>query len=105
MERIKSLLPSLREKTRYIKYDVIAEKQISQADVQEEIKKSIHSFLGDLGTAKAGIMLMDHNIIRVNANHVNEVISALTLVKKCKDQKIIIKTKKVSGLLKKLKGG
>ncbi len=105
MEKIKSLLPSLREKTRYIKYDVITDSEISHKDVQDEIHKTLLSFLGQLGTAKAGVIMLNNNIIRVNAKYINEVISALTLVKKCKNKNITIKTDKISGVLNKLKGG
>lgn len=105
MERIKSLLPSLREKKRYIKYDVVADSQINENDLRKEIDDTILRFLGEYGKAKAGVMVLKDNIIRVNTKYVNEVITALNLVKKCKSKEVMIKTKKVSGVLRKAKGG
>lgn len=65
-------------------------------------------FLGELGCAKAGIQILDvwnnqKGIIRVDNKSVNELKSALILIKEIDGKNVIIKTKGVSGILKKAK--
>ena len=91
MIKIKPLLPSLREKPRYIKYKT--EKMLSKDCIYNGIKQ----FLGELGMAKAGVKMMDNNIIRTNSKYVDEVKSALLLIKG-------LNITNVSGLLNKIGG-
>ncbi len=90
MIKIKHILPSLREKPRYIKYKT--SKMISK----DNICKSIKGFLGELGMARAGVQVMDNNIIRTNNKYLDEVKSSLILIKG-------LDIVKVSGLLNKAK--
>ena len=92
MIKIKPLLPSLREKPRYIAYKL--EKKLNKEYIYDNIKR----FLGELGMAKAGVRVMDNNIVRTNSKHVDKVKSALLLIKG-------LHIKKVSGLLGKVKIG
>ena len=94
MIKIKHILPSLREKPRYIKFKT--EKKLSKSYITENIK----GFLGDLGMAKAGIKIMNNNIIRTNNRHLDEVKSALILIKGLDIVKVsglLNKTKKIGG--------
>lgn len=65
-------------------------------------------FLGELGYGKAGIMVLDiwnenKGIIRTNTKSVDQVKTALTMVEKIGNQKIIVQTIGVSGMLNKAK--
>lgn len=100
---MKRLIPSLREKKRYLRYKIIGNK-ISYKDVNEEIKKKMHDYTGRLGMAKAGLIFMN-NIIRVNNRFVNELKASLNLVSKINNKDVIVKSDKVSGNLNKVKGG
>lgn len=86
------MLPSLREKPRYIKYKT--ESKLA-SDI---IYISIRQFLGELGMAKAGVKMMKDDIIRTNSKYLDEVKSALLLIKG-------LDVIKVSGLLNKAKIG
>ena len=65
--------------------------------------------LGQLGIAKAGIRILPEKwnlelqkgIIKVNHKHVDELKSALTLIEKINNKKVIIKSIGVSGILNK----
>lgn len=97
---MKRLIPSLREKKRYLRYKIIGNK-LSYNDVNEEIKNKMYEYIGKSGMARAGLIFMN-NIIRVNNKYVNELKASLCLVNR-KD--IIIKSDKVSGNINKVKGG
>lgn len=99
MIKIKRILPSLREKKRYITYETIP-----KTNAKREVSKKILEFLGLLNYGKANVQIMD-NIIRVNNKYVDHVKSALTLVKEVDNKPVIIKTVKVSGMINNVKNG
>lgn len=58
--KIKPLLPSLREKKRYLAYNIISKNKFHDAvHVNKAILDAANDFLGSLGMAKAGILMMD----------------------------------------------
>ncbi len=106
------LLPSLRQKKRYIAFNVQSETPISLADIQKDVELGLHTFLGDLGIAtlvplfiKEKSMAQDKNqkfIIKVNHTGVDQCKAALILIKKIKNVPVIITSVIVSGTLKKV---
>lgn len=108
-QKLKPLLPSLREKKRYLLYEVISKKKFDQDDINKEINKAKNSFFGTYLSSKAGIMIMKNKfeektqkgVIRVNNKFVDHLKTALGLITKIKDYDAIIRTVKVSGILKK----
>jgi ribonuclease P/MRP protein subunit POP5 len=106
--RIKPLLPSLREKKRYLVFEIISKVQITDyAKVSEAVMQSCQDFLGILGMAKAGILILpdkyraNKGILRVSHKCVNEVRAALAFVKKINNQDVIVRSCGLSGILKK----
>ena len=69
------------------------------------------SFFGELGSARAGIQLLpkywnselQRGLIKVNHKYTDELKASLTFVKTINNQKIIIKSVGVSGIIKKAK--
>lgn len=106
MYKIKPVLPSLREKKRYIKCDVISEDKLDFNTVKKEVDTHLLKFLGENGYSKAGIQYVNHDsklIVRTSARELINTISALMLMNKIRNKNIRLKTTKVSGILKKLK--
>ena len=105
-----TLLPSLRQKKRYILFAVLAEKQFSALEIKEEVEKALHSFLGELGVAKAAPWFVAERfdlpkqqfVLKVEHTFVDEVKSALILIKKIKNTPILLRSIIVSGTLKKI---
>ena len=68
----------------------------------------IKKFLGELGMAKAGVMILSNQnnagIIRVNHTSVDEVKVALALINNYQGNEIKVETIRVSGVINKLKG-
>ncbi|MBI2671555.1 hypothetical protein HYX16_01340 [Candidatus Woesearchaeota archaeon] len=105
MVKIKPLLSSLKERKRYLLYKITGVEKIEKEFIYEMIKK----FLGELGTGKAGVMMLNSKgnkgIIRVNHDHVDEVRVALGLINNYDNNDVKVETIKVSGAINKLKEG
>jgi ribonuclease P/MRP protein subunit POP5 len=108
--KIKPILPSLREKKRYLVFEIISESKIDNIkSISNEIFDSCHNFLGELGMSKAGIIFLNNKynnelqkgIIKVNNKMLNHIRSALLFVKKIDNKDVIIRSVGVSGILKK----
>ncbi|MBS3162294.1 hypothetical protein J4467_00020 [Candidatus Woesearchaeota archaeon] len=98
-------MPSLREKKRYLAFEVESENKLDSKEVQTLIESSMKRFVGELGMAKAGIIFMkdwknNRGIIKVNTKSVDELKAALALVK---EEKIIIKSLALSGSIEKVR--
>ncbi len=105
-----SLLPSLRQKKRYIVFNVNDEKgslQFTIKEVKKEVEDAIVLFIGQLGMSKAAPMFLkekfrnNHFILKVNHKWVDECKAALSLIKKIKNKPVIVKSIITSGTLKK----
>ena len=98
----KAVLPSLREKKRYLAFEVVSKNKFSFTDIKSAIMQSCKDFLGQLGMAKAGIIVLGdkfenkRGLIKVNNKYVNELKASLALIKKP-----VVKSTGVSGMLTK----
>lgn len=91
-------------------FEVISEDKIDKfSAVSNAIWDKTKEFIGELGIARAGIWLLPDKwdskkqtgIIKVNNKHVDEIKASLTLVKKIDNKDVIIRSRGVSGILKK----
>lgn len=101
------LLPSLRQKKRYVVFEIHSPKTFSFSEVKEEAENALRQFLGQLGMAKAGIMFVKEKyknqrfILKVNHTMVDECKAGVMLIKKIKNIPVITRSVVVSGTLKK----
>ena len=98
-------MPSLREKKRYLAFEVESEKNLDSKEIQILIENSMKRLVGEIGIAKAGIRFMNdwknnRGIIKVNTNSVDELKASIALVK---EEKIIIKSLALSGSIEKVR--
>lgn len=109
-KKIKPLLPSLREKKRYLAFEVLSKSKITDFDaVSKAILQNSTEFLGQLGMSKAGIMILkdkynqnsQRGIIRVNHKNIDNLKAALTMIDDINNNDVIVKSIGVSGILKK----
>jgi ribonuclease P/MRP protein subunit POP5 len=111
IKRLKILPPTLREKKRFIKFQVLSEEKINYEDLEQAIWNTLLDFYGEEGVAKTGLWVMKNLwdsekkicVIRCNNLSVQKVIAGLGLISRLGDTRIIIKILKVSGTLKGLK--
>lgn len=108
--KLKPILPSLREKKRYLVFEVISKEKISDIGLVSNAIESISSqLLGQLGVAKAAIMVLNNKwdaehqrgIVKVNHKHVDALKAALALANKISGIDIIFRSLGVSGILNK----
>ena len=106
---MKPLLPVLKERKRYILFEVKSKTNIENVDVKKQVTKACLQFLGELGVAKSGVRYLPENykngkgIIRVGHKHVDEVKAALALITEIGGQKASVNVLKVSGVIDKVK--
>lgn len=108
MSKIKAVMPSLREKKRYLAFEVISEQKVSFNDVSKAVNKGISSFIGKLGAAAAGpIMLKEkydadrqRGVLRVANSMVDKIRGSFCLIDKVGQSNAIIRSVGVSGSLK-----
>lgn len=108
MKKVKlaPLLPSLKEKRRYVVFEILTEGSVSFQDVKEAILTETHSFLGRLHSAKAGIEFLpdwkEHTgIVRVANHYLDHLKAAFTLIRKINKKEVIVASRGVSGTLNK----
>ncbi len=108
--KIKPLLPSLREKKRYLAFEIISKAKIKRSDsVFKAITASAVGFMGELGCSKAGIKTLNDRwdegsqkgVLRVSSKYVDATRTAISLVRQIDDNEVIVRTIGVSGILKK----
>lgn len=109
-KKIKPLLPSLREKKRYLAFEVISKDKITNFDaVSESIFNSTEQFIGKLGMSEAGLLSLkdkwnsnsQRGLLRVNHKNVDKLKAALTMIEKIEEKDVIVKSVGVSGILNK----
>jgi ribonuclease P/MRP protein subunit POP5 len=109
-QKLKPVLPSLREKKRYLAFEVISKGKVTGFDaVSNAIWQSCHQFMGQLGTAKAGIMPLENKwnaekqkgIIKVSNKYVNHVKASFVFANKIEGKDVILRSLGVSGILNK----
>ena len=105
---MKPLLPSLREKKRYVVFEIVGNK-IDKKKTEKEINSNLLKFLGELGVSRANIKIIgdswenNKGVIRVKVKYLDELKMSLGLIKKLDNKKVIVNVIGVSGILKKAK--
>ncbi|AMM54698.1 ribonuclease P protein component 2 [Pyrococcus kukulkanii] len=108
-DRPKTLPPTLRDKYRYIAFQVISEQPFTKGDIKEMIWSTILRVLGEVGTsmAKPWLIKFDEKsqtgILRCDRNYVEHVRFSLALIVEFKGRKVLVRTLGVSGTIRRLK--
>ncbi len=101
----KALLPTLREKKRYLVFEVISEANLAFKDIKDSITSSFKDLFGLDGLSKAGLEFIDYNqnkgIIRVTTKSLDMLKASFCFVRKINKEDAILRSLGVSGILKK----
>ena len=107
MAKIKPLLPSLRQKKRYLAFEIIAEKKLEVSKIRVELFNKIKDFLGEFTLSKANIDLVEtkenKGILKVSNKYADTLRAALILVKNINKEAVLIRTLILSGSIEKAK--
>jgi RNase P/RNase MRP subunit POP5 len=102
---MKPLLPTLKERQRYVAYEIITRQPID--DISDTLLRSLAETLGTIGMARAGILSVHYDaqsqtgILRVNHDQVQNTRAALILTTYLGRTPVLIRTLGVSGILNK----
>ncbi len=106
---MRAILPSMKERKRYIAFEVISKNEVSGESVDSALGRSLSGFFGEFG--KSGIamkMLMDkwnknfqRGILRVNRKYANHAKALFCATNKIGRSSVIIRSLGVSGTIKK----
>ncbi|MBD3312820.1 ribonuclease P [Candidatus Woesearchaeota archaeon] len=109
-KRQKPLLPSLRQRKRYLAFEIVSKSIIDDfSAVSGQITASFTSLIGEIGASKAGIMVLkerwnrkdQRGIIKVRHNYVEGLAASLVFITRICDNKVLARSLGVSGTLKK----
>ncbi len=108
--KLKPVLPSLKEKKRYIVFEVISKGSITDLNsITKVIWQQTLSIMGQIQAAEAGIWLFpdcwnnNKGIIRVGHKYVDQIKASLAMIEKIEDNEAIVRTVGVSGTMAKAK--
>lgn len=101
------MLPSLREKKRYLVFEVLSDKKFNFQEINTAVWDATLAFLGELGASKAGIILLgdkwnqkkQRGLIRVDRKYVDNIKVALALITKINSENVVVKSVGVSGVI------
>ena len=110
MKGLKPLLPSLKEKKRYLAFEIISKSRIKAfSEVSKAVWASTLSYAGTRGTANMGIWALPEKynaakqkgLIRVGHRNMDELKASLALIKEIENQPVIVRSIGASGILTK----
>ncbi len=105
---MKPLAPTLKEKKRYIGFEVITDKAIKPSSLEKAAKRALFNYLGDLGMAKSGAFIISNLtkknklVVRTELHYVNEIKAAMILANRVDNSRVIFKSVATSGCLNKV---
>ncbi|MDK2790916.1 MAG: ribonuclease protein subunit [Methanothermococcus sp.] len=104
---LKTLPPTLREKKRYIGFEIIYQNELSSNEVVGIVRNAIINYYGAWGCSKANPWLIDYThpkgILRVSRDEVDYVKASLILLSEYRHLPINIRILGVSGSIKKVR--
>ena len=103
--KLKPLLPTLREKKRYLAFEVLASKECSWQEIKTAVSEAIAAHIGRTGLADAGLLFVKHNknkaVLRTSNTTLRSVKAALLFIKEINSQRVIVRSIIASGMLNK----
>jgi len=108
--KLKALKPTLREKKRYVMFEVISNKSFDANIINKSIEDSLLSYVGTKGLSDAGLIFLTDKfnktsqtgILRVSHKSVDNLKSCFCLLNQINNTPVLIRSKDVSGILKKV---
>jgi ribonuclease P/MRP protein subunit POP5 len=110
------LPPTLRERRRYLAFELISEREIDKRELLKEIRDSIYSLYGDTGASESKMWLIEYSknedadggtdrcrgvgILRCAHNKVEEVRAALACIHSASGVRLGIRVIGISGTIK-----
>jgi ribonuclease P/MRP protein subunit POP5 len=108
IDRPLPLNPDLRDKRRYLAYQVLSKSKLNQVDIHNAVWHGLLNFLGEHGSAEceAGVVrtvwdeAKQQGLVRCNHTSVERVRTALALMQRISDVPVLVRVLGVSGTVK-----
>lgn len=108
-QHIKHLMPSLREKKRFVAFQVECAESCTAGQVHKAVVQSYYHLFGSLGLAEAGLLVFNNafrqtqkkGIIKVNHKHVDRLRASLCFINNINNRPASMRSLGVSGMLQK----
>jgi len=101
---LRTWLPVLRDRRRYMAFELDSENKIQSGDLAREIYTSQTSLLGDFGASKTKLQLISFDgrfgIIRCTHKHIEEAKVVLTTVRAVRGTRATMRVRGISGTIK-----
>lgn len=103
--KLKPLMPTLRERKRYIAFEIIAERPISCSACAHALQQASIQMFGTIGTAAMGMRLLSRRyqsntgIIRVSHTHCHQARAVLAYVDRIEGINCVIRSIQTSGMV------
>ncbi|HLD86829.1 MAG TPA: Rpp14/Pop5 family protein [Candidatus Nanoarchaeia archaeon] len=112
-KKLKPLRPSLREKKRYVVFEVLSRGSVSESDASNAIWQGCIDLIGQKGASAAGLAILhdrwhqpsQSGIVKVAHTKVDEIKTALALIRQAGQNPAIFRACGVSGMLDKASTG
>jgi len=107
---MKPILPSLKERKRYVVFEIISKSKIKAfSSVSKALKSRALSFAGEEGASGMGLQVLkekydgrlQRGIARVSASTTDQFKAALAMIEEMEDQPVLVRSLGVSGILAK----
>lgn len=101
------LLPSLKEKKRYVAFKVISKEKLTFIQVKKALEESLFKYIGLLGTSKAGLQILkekfknNKGLIKINHKFTKYLKASFILINKINNKPALVHSLGTSGILKK----
>ncbi len=99
-----SSLPTMRDKKRYIAFEITSEQTITRQEIGEETLSSICSLFGDTGASEINFGLISYvgryGIIRCARDRTTETRAALACINRIRGSRVSILVLGISGTVK-----
>ena len=107
-DKLKSLIPTLRQKKRFIRIIVKSNKKLDFDTLANSINSQIMYYVGAIDFGKAGIRLLKDKfdyknqeiILRVGTKFKDKAVGSIALITKIENNDVNLKIKRISGNLK-----
>ncbi len=106
---MKRLLSSLKEKKRYIAFEVDSDSEFAKDEIVKVVDSSCRDFMGEYGYGKAGVMVVNdtvsgkRGVVRVDSKYVDLVKTSLMMIKEINNNQVVLRNVRTSGTLRKVK--
>ena len=111
MQKLKPVMPSLRERKRYLAFEVLSTTKVDVHAVAKAVWHAVLAFVGELGAAELGLIVLTDNynpnkqrgVVRVSHIGIDRLKASLTFITSIEGHPASVRSLITSGNLNKAK--